>query len=126
MTNNDPLVPSPEIVAWLDQEDSTVAQMIREHGWYIQYVIGEAKRKKTPIAYTIGLFGMGHPELVVLGFEPGTTAGLLNEVGRRVRLINSRMTMSRAASRGTRGTPTRRGFSHVLATIGREEYGLRT
>jgi Domain of unknown function (DUF4262) len=85
MTNNDPAVHDPQIVAWLDQEDATVSQMIREHGWYIQYVIGEAKRKKTPIAYTIGLFGLGHPELVVLGSDPGTTAGLLNEVGRRVK-----------------------------------------
>jgi hypothetical protein len=73
-----------QIIAWLGQEDSTVARMIRESGWYIQYVIGEPRRKSS-IAYTIGLFGMGHPELVVLGADPGTAAGLLNEVGRRVR-----------------------------------------
>jgi hypothetical protein len=75
----------PQIRAWLDQEDSAMTRMIRENGWYIQYVIGEPARKRPSIAYTIGLFGMGHPELVVLGADQGTTAGLLNEVGRRVK-----------------------------------------
>jgi hypothetical protein len=35
--------------AWLDQEDEHVAQTIRKHGLFIQFVSG----------------GLGHPELVV-------------------------------------------------------------
>jgi hypothetical protein len=47
--------------------------------------MGDERERKTSIAYTIGLFGLGHPELVVLGVGPGDAAGLLNEVGRRVK-----------------------------------------
>ena len=36
-------------------------------------------------AYTIGLFGMGHPELVVTGVDMQTASGLLNELGDRIR-----------------------------------------
>lgn len=75
----------PQTTAWLDQQDARVAATIREHGWLIEYVIGEPGRKKPSIAYTVGLFGMGHPELVVLGVDPDTACGLLNEVGRRIK-----------------------------------------
>lgn len=74
-----------QMTAWLDQEDARVATMIRQHGWFIEYVMGEPQRKKTSITYTVGLFGMGHPELVVLGIGAETAAALLNEVGRRIR-----------------------------------------
>jgi hypothetical protein len=73
-----------QIRAWLDQEDMMVANMIREHGWYIQYVMGDPAERTTSIAHTIGLFGIGGPELVLLGSSPGTASGVLNEVGRRV------------------------------------------
>jgi hypothetical protein len=59
--------------------------MIREHGWYIQFVMGDERERKTSIAYTIGMFGFGHPELVALGLDPGDASALLNEVGRRVK-----------------------------------------
>jgi hypothetical protein len=36
-------------------------------------------------AYTVGLFGLGHPELVVLTTGSQTTAGLLNHLGERIR-----------------------------------------
>jgi hypothetical protein len=78
-------VTDPQIKAWLDQEDARVASMIREYGWYIQFVMGDPREQKTDIAYTIGLFGLGHPELVVVGLDPGSAGGLLNEVGRRVK-----------------------------------------
>jgi hypothetical protein len=73
-----------QIAAWLAQEDARVASYIRDHGWSIEYVIGDPSRQQTSIAYTVGLFGMGHPELVLLGASTGTACGVLNEVGRRV------------------------------------------
>ncbi len=75
----------PQTTAWLDQEDARVAAAIRKHGWFIEYVMAEPHRKKTSIAYTVGLFGMAHPELVVLGAPPPAASALLNDVGRRVK-----------------------------------------
>ncbi len=75
----------PQTAAWLDQEDARVAGLIRTHGWAIEYVIGDEKRRRTSIAYTVGLFGMGHPELVFLGGCTHDAAGVLNDVGGRVK-----------------------------------------
>lgn len=37
------------------------------------------------MAYTIGLFGLGHPELLVLGVDPPTASHLLTTLGERIR-----------------------------------------
>src|SRR5262249_27054314 len=65
--------------------------MIRRHGWMIDYVIscavagGEGDDiNGPPFAYTVGLFGMGHPELLILGVSPDTAAGVLNTLGGRI------------------------------------------
>ena len=79
------MTPVPSVIAWLDQEDKRTAQAIRAHGTSIEYVGGDMKRRQTPFAYTIGLFGVGHPELLVLGLDPRTTGLLLNDVATRVR-----------------------------------------
>lgn len=79
------VTPSPEVIAWLDQEDRHTAETIRRHGVYLQYVGGDARRRATSFAYTVGLFGIGHPELLVLGLDPRTAALLLNDVADRVR-----------------------------------------
>ncbi|MGH8945099.1 MAG: DUF4262 domain-containing protein [Acidimicrobiia bacterium] len=80
--------------AWLDQEDARIAAVIREHGWAITYVGGEScsypgcnnlPGDDPPFAYTTGLFGLGHPELLVFGLSPHDSAGLLNSLGDRVR-----------------------------------------
>lgn len=74
--------------AWLDQEDQHVAKTIRRHGCYIQYVFGCTCgdcEEETPFAYSIGLFGLGHPELLVLGVNQGTAAGVINDLYARVR-----------------------------------------
>ncbi len=76
---------NPQMQSWLDQEDARTTDVIRKHGWAIEYVMAEPQRQRCSIAYTIGLFGLGHPELVVVGMEPYTTAGVLNEVASRVR-----------------------------------------
>jgi hypothetical protein len=57
----------PQTIAWLDQEDAHLAQTIRVHRWAVQYV-GEGEEPDEPaFGYTIGLYGLGHPELVVVG-----------------------------------------------------------
>jgi hypothetical protein len=83
-------------IAWLDQHQAHVTAMVREHGWFIQYVsgrmcdrpgcdCGDAEEDGLAFAYTIGLFGLNHPELLILGVPPQTAGGVLNELGRRVK-----------------------------------------
>ncbi len=70
----------PQTIAWLDQEDTRLAQLIRAHRYAVQYV-GQGEEDEEPaFAYTIGLFGLGHPELVVVGLEPEEAHGLLGRV----------------------------------------------
>lgn len=80
--------------AWLDQEDAMVTNAVRRHGWFIQYVGGAAcaapgcacsSEDEPAFAYTVGLFGLGHPELLIFGVDPGTAGGVLNDLGERVR-----------------------------------------
>jgi len=75
----------PQIQAWLDQEDEMVAQTIRKYGLFIQFVSGSRSDVPKNFAYTVGLFGLAHPELVVLSTSQGTAHGLLNHLGDRVR-----------------------------------------
>jgi hypothetical protein len=87
---------TPQLLAWLDQDDANITSIIRRHGWYIQYVGGDCNCPgcngsapsgpfQPPFAYTIGLFGLGHPELLIFGLEPGSTSGVLNNLGGRIR-----------------------------------------
>ncbi|MFD2093617.1 DUF4262 domain-containing protein [Blastococcus deserti] len=70
----------PQTIAWLDQEDARLAQAIRAHRWAAQYV-GEGEEPDEPsFGYTIGLYGLGHPELVVVGLSAEGTHGLLDRV----------------------------------------------
>lgn len=80
--------------AWLDQEDARITSVIRRHGWAIEYIGGGCCSAPgcdggdddgPPFAYTVGLFGLGHPELLVFGLEPGTAMHLLNALGDRIR-----------------------------------------
>ncbi len=57
----------PQTTAWLDQEDAHLAAVIREHRWAVQYVGPGEEPGEPAFGYTIGLFGLGHPELVVAG-----------------------------------------------------------
>lgn len=79
--------------AWLDQEDVRNKEMIRQNGWYIQYVGGSQCSRPgcecadvggPSFAYTVGLFGLGHPELLIFGVSPETAAGVLNALGEGV------------------------------------------
>jgi hypothetical protein len=80
--------------AWLDQEDARIAAVIRKWGWAITYVGGsdcgrpgcdEPPGDGPPFAYTTGLFGLGHPELLVFGLNPHDAAGLINSLGDRIK-----------------------------------------
>ncbi len=85
---------SARIQAWLDQEEARIASVIRRHGWAIEYIGGGCcsvpgcdggDDEGPPFAYTVGLFGLGHPELLVLGLDPATAMHLLDTLGERVR-----------------------------------------
>lgn len=84
----------PQTQAWLEQEDSHVSAVIRRYGWFIEYVApagcdhpgcADEARGGPPFAYTIGLFGLGHPELLLLGVPPGIAARIFNDLGERIR-----------------------------------------
>jgi len=75
----------PQITAWLDQEDARTAQTIRTHGWVVQYVGGGEEPGEPPFAYTIGLFGLGHPELVVVGIDHRASHAILQRTAELVR-----------------------------------------
>ncbi|MGY1742702.1 MULTISPECIES: DUF4262 domain-containing protein [unclassified Blastococcus] len=68
----------PQTTAWLDQEDARLAAVIREHRWAVQYVGPGEEPGQPPFAYTIGLFGLGHPELVVTGVGAAVAHAMLN------------------------------------------------
>jgi Domain of unknown function (DUF4262) len=83
-----------QTAAWLDQADAYNADRIRRYGWAIQYVAGDmcsaprcdcAKTGNPAFAYTVGLFGLSHPELLILGADPATAMGVLNNLGHRIR-----------------------------------------
>ncbi|GAB3349102.1 DUF4262 domain-containing protein [Modestobacter lapidis] len=70
----------PQTTAWLDQEDAHLVQAIRAHRWVVQYVGPGDHPDEPAFGYTIGLFGLGHPELVVVGLAPEATHGWLTRV----------------------------------------------
>jgi hypothetical protein len=71
----------PRTAAWLDQEDTHLAQLIRTHRWVVQYVFpAEDDGDGPPFGYTVGLFGLGHPELVVVGLGHDDTHAILQRV----------------------------------------------
>lgn len=94
--------PDAQSLAWLDQEDRRVTEAVRRHGWVVQYVGGD--KDVPPFAYTIGLFGLGHPELIVFGLDYASALRLLNGLGSRVR-SNSDLSLGEILS--LEGTDTR-------------------
>ena len=76
----------PQTTAWLDQEDAHLAQLIRAHHWVVQYVFPGSEDDEVeegsgpPFGYTVGLFGLGHPELVVVGLGQDNSHAILQRV----------------------------------------------
>ena len=92
---------TPQELAWLDQNDAEIAQYIREYGWAVEVVgfgpcdcctaLGPPDEEEDEydeggpaFAYSIGLFGMGHPELVVIGLSGPMMGSIINYVASRV------------------------------------------
>ncbi|MEX1043673.1 MAG: DUF4262 domain-containing protein [Acidimicrobiia bacterium] len=82
------------IRAAIDQKNARLTQAIRANGWMIQYVGGEgcdrtgcdcATSDEPPFAYTVGLFGMGHPELLIFGVSIDDAMSILSELCDRIR-----------------------------------------
>ncbi len=77
--------------AWLDQQDAETTATIRRYGWQITYV---AESCSCPgcrdlddgpaFAYTVGMFGLGHPELLIFSICSHDAAYLLNVLGDRI------------------------------------------
>jgi hypothetical protein len=74
----------PQTIAWLDQEDAHLAQTIRAHRFAVQYVGAGDAPDEPAFGYTVGLFGLGHPELVVVGLSPEDTHTVLGRVAATV------------------------------------------
>lgn len=73
-----------QTIAWLDQEDAHLARLIRRHGWAVQYVWPDEGSDMPAFGYTVGLFGLGHPELVVVGLSSAGAHGILQPVAELV------------------------------------------
>jgi hypothetical protein len=74
----------PQTIAWLDQEDTRLAQLIRAHRFAVQFVGAGEEDDEPAFAYTIGLFGLGHPELVVVGLDHRSSHDLLGQAAELV------------------------------------------
>lgn len=74
----------PQTIAWLDQEHAHLARVIRTRRFAVQYVGAGDEPGEPPFGYTIGLFGVGHPELVVVGLGHDASHGTLDHVGRSI------------------------------------------
>ena len=74
----------PQTLAWLDQEDKRLAQLIRTHRFAVQYVGAGDDPGEPAFGYTVGLFGLAHPECVVVGVGSADAHGMLDRVGREV------------------------------------------
>ncbi len=70
----------PQTTAWLDQEDAHLAAVIRRGRIAVQYVGPGEPAHEPAFGYTIGLFGLGHPDLVAVGLGPEATHALLDAV----------------------------------------------
>lgn len=69
--------------AWKARLDRQVAEAIRAHGCFLQAV--GADRDRPPFCYTVGLFGIGHPELIVFGLDQFSSGHVLNWFFDRIR-----------------------------------------
>ncbi len=74
----------PQTTAWLDQEDAHLARLVRQHRWAVQYVGPGDEDDEPSFGYTISLFGLGHPELVLVGLGADTTHGVLQRAAEEV------------------------------------------
>ena len=74
----------PQTISWLDQEDERLAQLIRAHRFAVQYVYPGDEPGEAGFGYTVGLFGLGHPELAVVGLAYEFAHAVLTRMARLV------------------------------------------
>lgn len=65
------------------EHDAWRRDTIRRHGWALEAVAGD--EDAPPFVYTVGLSGLGHPELILFATAPPTAAAVLNGLGELVR-----------------------------------------
>jgi hypothetical protein len=83
---------APDLAAFFDQEDARLADQIRRFGVSVQMIGGGrcsvpgccAPLSARPFAYTVGLFGIGHPEIVVVGLDISESSRALNAAARTI------------------------------------------
>ena len=75
----------PQVSAWMDQMREMVSQDIRRHGVHLQFVLGDSETQRPGLASTVGLFGIGHPELLLLGLCHHDAGGLLHHLAAQIR-----------------------------------------
>jgi hypothetical protein len=74
----------------------TFGAIIRRYGWFIQDVGGSElctlpgcrcseDEDGVPFAYTVGLFGLNHAELLIFGVPQETAGGVLNDKAAQIR-----------------------------------------
>ncbi len=80
-----------DVQAWMDQCDAAVTAAIRRFGWHISYVGGACSCPRCSnvddgptFAYTVGMFGLGHPELLIFSVTPETALAVINQLGDRI------------------------------------------
>ncbi|WP_141280373.1 DUF4262 domain-containing protein [Pseudonocardia hydrocarbonoxydans] len=74
---------SERFIHQVDQYDAWQRETIRRHGWALQAVLGG--QESPPFVHTIGLYGFGHPELILFATSQATAATVLNDLGELVR-----------------------------------------
>ncbi|WP_366917470.1 DUF4262 domain-containing protein [Microbacterium thalli] len=75
----------PQEIARLHQERRRVAETIRRCGIAAENVIGDPERREPSFASSIGLFGLGRPEVLVSGLSDGNAGALITDVVAHVR-----------------------------------------
>ncbi|MEN8041785.1 MAG: DUF4262 domain-containing protein [Actinomycetota bacterium] len=83
-----------QTLAWMDQQDAYIATAIRRHGVFIAYIgggecsrpgcDGDTDLSEAPFAYTVGLHGLHHPELLVFDLCQNDSANVLNGMASRI------------------------------------------
>lgn len=74
-----------DVQAWLDQEDARIAGNVRRTGVSLEFIIGDCAVESPSFCYTVGLFGLRHPELLIFVADPQTANAVLNDLARQVR-----------------------------------------
>lgn len=78
-----PMDPSARFTHQVDQYAAWQRETIRSYGWVVEAVLGDDE--SPPFAYTVGLSGFGHPELILFATSQATAGSVLNQLGEHVR-----------------------------------------